>query len=251
MTRVSAVILTKESEERIGSLIDSLSWCSEIILVDDCSKDNTIKIAKSRGARVFKRRLDRDFAAQRNFGLQKANFDWVLFLDSDEHLSPALTKEIVRRLKFAKKKDVVGFCFKRKDFFINQWLNYGETAGVKLLRLGKKNAGSWKGKVHETWEIKGKILEMKNPILHYPHKNLTTVLEKINFYTSIRAQELYQKGVKTNVFQLVIYPWLKFLKDYFWLQGFRDGTAGMVFSLIMSLHSFLVRAKLYLLWQRK
>jgi len=248
--KLSAVILTNNEEKNIARCIDNLRWCNEIIVIDDFSKDKTAKIARGRGAAVFKRKLSNNFAAQRNYALNKARGNWIMFVDADEIISSSLSREIVRRLKKVN-KNTFGFYFSRKDFFINRWLNFGETSQVKLLRLARKNSGIWKGKVHETWQIKGNTEEMKNPILHYPHKNITGALEKINYYSSLRAQELCSQGIKTNVFEIVSYPLAKLFINIIWYQGHRDGMAGLVFALIMSFHSFLVRTKLWLLNQQK
>ena len=244
--KTSVIILTNNEQDNIGKCMSSVAWSDEIIIIDDYSNDKTTQIAQSRGAKVFKRRLNNDFSSQRNFGLKKAKNNWVLFLDADEILTAFLSEEIVRRLKNIN-PGVSGFCFKRTDHFINQWLKHGETSNVRLLRLAKKNSGSWIGKVHETWQIKGETEEFSNPILHHPHKNLTSLYEKINFYTGIRAKELSNKGVKSTLFQIVVYPVGKFIQNYVLRKGFRDGTAGMVFAISMSFHSFLVRVKL---WQK-
>ena len=244
--KISVIIITKNEQDNIGKCIDSIAWADEIVIIDDYSSDKTIQIAQSRGARVFKRKLNNDFSLQRNYGLKKAKNNWVLFLDADEIITTSLSKEIVRRLKNIS-LDVSGFYFKRKDYFVNQWLNYGETSSVKLLRLAKKNSGFWIGKVHEVWETKGETKEFSNPILHYPHKNLTSLYEKINFYTEIRAEELWKKGAKSSLFQIIAYPVGKFFQNYIVRQGYKDKTAGMVIALSMSFHSFLVRVKL---WQK-
>jgi glycosyltransferase involved in cell wall biosynthesis len=242
--KISVVIITKNASKTISACLNSVAWADEIIVIDDYSDDDTIKIAKSRGAIVFKRELNNDFSSQRNFGIKKTKNNWVLFLDADEIIPTSLSKEIVRRLKFAP-PNISGFYFFRKDYFINHWLNHGETAGVKLLRLAKKNYGLWQGKVHETWQIKGDTEQFKKPILHYPHKDLATLYRKINHYTDIRAEELKEKNITTNLFEIIFYPLAKFIQNYVFKKGYKDGTAGAVFALSMSFHSFLVRAKLW------
>ncbi len=244
--KISAVILTKNEEKNIGRCLESLKWCDEIIVIDDFSKDRTINIAKSRGARIYQRKLGNDFSQQRNFGLKKAKNNWVLFIDADEVVPHSLATEIVRRLK--KEQDrIKGFYLRRQDFFLGQPLKYGESAKIKLLRLGKKNAGRWQGKVHEKWEIIGKKATLENSLFHYSHPNLTKCLEKINFYSSLRAQELKNQGKRSNWIKIIIFPLAKFFKDYFFLQGFKDGIAGFIFAGLMSFHSFLVRSKLFTL----
>jgi len=243
--KISVAILSRNEEKNIIRCLESLSFCNEIILIDDYSSDKTAEIAKSRGVAVFKRKLNGDFARQRNFAFKKATNDWVLFLDADEVISPTLFSEIVRRVKEGEEKGIVGYYFSRKDFFINSFLKYGETSRVKLLRLAKKSAGLWEGKVHEEWKVTGKTELMKNPILHYSHNNLADSFAKINFYSDLRAQELFLQGKRGSLLEIIIYPMAKFIKNYFWYLGFLDKTGGLVFALMMSFHSFLVRGKLW------
>lgn len=94
MKKLSAVILTSNEEEDIADCIKTLSFADEIIVVDDCSTDATVTIAKKIGARIYTRKLD-DFASQRNYGLSVATGDWVLFIDADERVSKNLRNEIV------------------------------------------------------------------------------------------------------------------------------------------------------------
>lgn len=248
---ITAVVLTKNEEKNIGQCLDHLQWCDEIIVIDDYSTDKTVAIAKSRGARVFKRRLKGNFTQQRNLALKKARFDWVLFVDADEVVSPALSREIVRRVK---EGNYDGFLISRQEVLLNKPLrcadkpiNDWSCGSIKLLRLARKSKGYWRGKVHERWVVSGKIGVLKNQIFHYAFPDLTTALKKINFYSSIRAEELSRQGARTSWWQIIFYPLGKFLKNYFWHKGFLDGTAGLIFCLLMSLHSFLVRAKL---WQK-
>ncbi|MBI2036184.1 hypothetical protein HYT17_00910 [Candidatus Microgenomates bacterium] len=130
-------------------------------------------------------------------------------------------------------------------------LKYGETVNVKLLRLAKKEAGKWEGKVHEKWVVKGKTGQLENPLHHFPHQRIGEFLQEINFYTDIRARELFDRNVKTYWWSIILYPKAKFIINYLVYQGFRDGLPGLVFALMMSFHSFLVRAKLWLLWKKQ
>ncbi len=248
--KISSVILTRNEEKNINRCLDSVKkWCDEIIVIDDNSKDETVNIARSRGVKVFERKLDNDFASQRNFGLQKAKGEWALFLDADEVVSPSLARDIVRRVK---QTDCDGFFIPRREVFANKVLHCADKPAcdwslgpIKLLRLAKKGGGKWHGKVHEKWKIKGKISKLKKPLYHYSFSDITTALRKINFYTSIQAKQ-WLKEKKTVVwYQIIIYPLGKLLKNFIWHQGFLDGTSGFIFCLLMSLHSFLARAKLW------
>lgn len=240
---ISAVVLTKNEKENIKECLLSLRWSDEVIVIDDYSTDGTKEIARKLGAKVFQRQLDNDFAAQRNFGLKKAKGDWILFIDADERVSPQLAQEIKKKIK---KTDRNGFYLKRKDYFGNRWLKHGETARVKLLRLAKKNSGQWKRPVHEVWQVKGKIGELRNPILHYPRPTISQFLKQINFYSSLHARALHQEGVKPNFCRIIVNPIGKFFQNYCWRLGWLDGAPGLIVALMMSLHSFLAQAKLFL-----
>jgi glycosyltransferase involved in cell wall biosynthesis len=255
---ISAIVLTKNEEKNIKKCLKSLhQLVDEIIVIDDFSHDKTVKIAQDLGAKVYQRKLNNDFSCQRNFGLQKAKGKWVFFLDADERVSSRLKAEILKNLDITLYdrgklyQGVVGFELKRKDKFLGKWLRFGETGGLKLVRLARKEAGKWQRPIHEVWQLKGQTAKLKNPLIHEKELTLDEFLKKIDRYSSLRAKELYKKRVRTNAFLIMAYPVGKFWQNYFFRLGFLDGQPGLVMAVMMSLHSFLVRAKLYLLWKNK
>lgn len=249
---LSAVVLTKNEKENIKDCLVSLSFCGEIIVIDDESSDKTAEIAEKYGAKVFSRALNGNFSSQRNFGLEKTSGDWVLFVDADERVTPALQKEILKLIssQILLEQNLCGFYIRRVDFLWGRELKHGETGNTKILRLAKRNSGQWQGKVHETWKIKGRTSELTNPLLHYPHKTIKEFLEDINFYTDLRARELYMTDIQVYLPSIIFYPLGKFLVNYFLKRGFQDGMPGLILAMMMSFHSFLVRGKLWLLWQK-
>lgn len=238
--RISAVVLAKNEQARIGTCLQSLSWCDERIVIDDNSTDKTISIAKKYGATVYTRSLDSDFAAQRNFALTKAKNEWVLFIDADEQVPSALAKEIA----FAMQTTKDGFYLKRHDTLWGKTLTHGEQSAA-FLRLARKGKGKWVGKVHETWKIQKNTHLLQHPLLHFPHQTLAAFLEEINVYSTIRAKELYQKGETANWLSILFHTKGKFIQDYFIRLGFLDGIEGFIVALLMSFHAFLVRGKLW------
>lgn len=244
---ISVVILTKNEEQNIKKCLESVRWCDEIILLDDNSSDRTVEIARKFNAKIYNNNLNNDFSAQRNFALSKARNDWVLFIDADEVVSDALAYEISNAigLKDGNLRNFNGFYIRRTDYMWGKKLKYGE-ASIKLLRLGRREYGIWKGKAHEKWDIKAPIGSLINPILHSPHRNVEEFLKEINFYTDIRAKELREKNVKVFFWTILLYPLGKFVANYVFKRGFMDGVHGLVFAIIMSFHSFLVRGKLWL-----
>lgn len=245
---ITTVIIAKNEENNILDCLDTLEFCDEIIVVDDSSEDRTIALAqKKKSVRVVKRKLEADFSAQRNYALELAKNDWVLFVDADERVSRELAQEILQKVEENRNE---GYFIKRYDKLFGKLLTHGELANKKFIRLGKKTSGSWHGKVHEEWEIRGKTPTLKNALIHLPHQTLKEFISEIDFYTTLRAEELHKQGVRANWFTILAYPKGKFIKTYFIKMGFRDGMPGLVVSLMMSLHSFLVRGKLYLLQKK-
>lgn len=246
---ISAVVLTRNEEKNIGECLDRLSWCDEVIVVDDNSTDNTAQIARKKGAKVISHSLNNDFSATRNFGLAQATGEWILFIDADERVSSALWYEIMQYTNNPS-NEYTGFFLKRTDHMWGKKLDYGETGSIKLLRLAKKDSGVWVGKVHENWDIKGKKAVLLNPLSHYPHPMIKDFLREINYYTDIRAKELYEKKVKVSGLSIILFPKAKFILNYFLKRGFQDKLPGLVFAIMMSFHSFLTRGKLWVLWQK-
>jgi len=266
---LSVVVLAKNEEGNIEECLKTLKWAEEIVVIDDNSEDETLEIVQrvkgeggSKGGegkedeerraeiKIFKRDLQGDFAVQRNFGLEKAIGDWILFVDADERVSPKLQAEIQSTIHHAP-LTINGFYLKREDHLFGTILKHGETAGVRLLRLGKKGAGKWEGRVHETWRTMGKLGELEEPLEHYPHPTISEFLEKINDYSTLRARELFDQEISTNLFEIICYPIGKFFQNYLLRLGFLDKMPGFTIAVLMSFHSFLVRSKLYLLWKQE
>ncbi len=249
---ISVVLLSHNDEEILARAISSVSWADEVIVVDDASSDTTVEIAKKSGATVIIHPLEKDFATQRNIGLQKAKDEWVFFLDSDEVVSTELKNEILSIVNtIGGASEIVGYFIKRTDHMWGKALMHGETSDVRLLRLAKKGSGLWSRPVHEIWEIVGKTSELHCPLDHFPHPTVAQFLHEINMYSTINADMLYANKTPAKGWHIIAYPKAKFIKNYIVLGGFRDGMPGVLVAIMMSLHSFLTRGKLYMHYHAK
>jgi glycosyltransferase involved in cell wall biosynthesis len=243
--KLTAIVLTHNDETIISRCLSSLRFTDEIIVIDDQSNDRTTAIAKKAGViKIYRHALNGDFAATRNFGLSHATGDWVLFIDSDESVSEALAKEILDAINHPA---VNGFYLKRRDYLFGQVLRHGETGNLRLLRLARKGTGLFSRPVHEIWQVSGLTGTLQNSLDHFPHPTLTEFIFEINHYSTLNADYLAKNGVKTNFFQIIGYPLGKFVQNYFWRSGYRDGIPGLLVAVLMSFHSFLTRGKLFLL----
>ncbi|MBU1088978.1 glycosyltransferase family 2 protein [Patescibacteria group bacterium] len=250
--KISLILLTKNESENIKANYLWLNNCkiiNELIVIDDNSTDDTIKQInnlKKQKTKIFKKTLNNNFSAQHTFAIKNCSNNWILWLDADE--KP--TKKLINFLNnFSFPQNINSFSFKRSDYFLGKKLKYGETGHLDFIRLFDKNYGKFTGKIHETWNNTGTNQKTKLIITHYSHKNLKGLIKKINFYTSIRSKELFDQKTKTSLIQIIFYPLIKFIQNYFLKLGFLDSTQGIIMALSMSFHSFLVRAKLWHLWQ--
>jgi glycosyltransferase involved in cell wall biosynthesis len=189
-----------------------------------------------------------DFGAERNAQLAKVKTPWVLFVDSDEKITPELKEEI---LAVIKADNFDAFYLRRLDTFLGRQLRYGETGHAQFVRLARADFGRWERPVHEQWVGKGKIGTLHNPLLHTPHTSIATFLDKINRYSTLEAEYRYQQGIKSSLFKIAIYPFGKFKWNYLAKLGFLDGVPGAIMAIMMSFHSYLTWTKLYLLWHKK
>lgn len=242
--KITAILLAKNEEQSIGRAIESVSFCDEVLVIDDESTDSTVSKSKASGATVLTHALQGDFSKQRNWAMTRATNDWILFIDADEIVSEELKEELIKNT-FSQSS----YYIPRRDFFWNTELKHGEISNARtkgIVRCMKKGSGTWEGMVHEVYipiESPGKLNGFLN---HYSHKTLSSFILDINKYSSLRAHELKKKGKKVSNLELIFFPFGKFVYTYFLLGGFLDGATGFVYSFVMSFHSFLVRAKLSL-----
>jgi glycosyltransferase involved in cell wall biosynthesis len=187
-----------------------------------------------------------DFAAARNVELKKAKTEWVLFVDSDEKITPALKQEITDICNLTS-NDYDAYYLRRLDTFLGRELRHGETDHAKFIRLARKDFGHWERPVHEVWVGTGKVGELKNPLLHHPHPTIASFLEKINRYSSLEAEYRFKEGKHSSLLKIWLYPLAKFKYNYFFRLGCLDGVPGIIMAGMMSFHSYLTWTKLYLL----
>jgi glycosyltransferase involved in cell wall biosynthesis len=246
---LTTIILAKNEEKNIRDCILSVKFSEEIIVIDDNSSDLTKEISLRLGANVYQRNLNDDYAAQRNYGLKKASEEWVLFIDADERVSEILAKEISGVI--TEKKDISGYYLKRVDNIWGKQIAHGEIGSMQLLRLAKKDSGLWKRKVHEYWDVRGKLATLENSLVHYPHQNIAEFLKEINNYSRLHAESNFEEGKRSSLIKIIVFPMAKFIENFFIRQGYRDSVYGFVIALLMSLHSFLAWSNLWILQKQK
>lgn len=180
-----------------------------------------------------------DFSQARQELLRPVTTPWAFFLDSDEAISPALRREINQSAKHK----AYNYAVKRTDWFLGRQLNFGESGHNRFVRLVQPKTGSWQGQVHEKFISSLPVKTLVNPLLHRQNISIRRFIHRLNYYSSLRAVEL--AGDSLNLVKLIFFPGFKFIYNYFFRLGFKDGFPGLALAFFMSLHSLMVRVKVY------
>ena len=245
--KVSVTIITLNEAEHIADAIDSASWADEIIVVDSGSTDDTVDIARRKGAAVSVRPWT-GYVDQKNHAATLAAHDWIFSLDADERIPPPLAGEVRTRLKAGPEHH--GYRMPRATFHLGRWIRTTDFYPDYQLRLYDRRAGRWQGRyVHESVEVDGSFGYLANELQHYSFRDLTDQLDRINHYSTLAAKQMHEAGRRTAVQDLLLHPPAAFLRNYVLRYGFVDGAAGLTISLMNSYAVFLKFAKLWELQQ--
>ncbi len=246
MVKLSVVVVTRNEEDLIGPCLESVKWADEIIVVDSQSIDRTAEIARRYTDKVFVIKKDvPDANINKQFGMKKALWDWILFLDADEIVTSEVRDEIEEILK-KDDRTFDGYLVLRKNLFLGKWMKHGGwwgyAANVELVRSGK---GRWPVGMHQTLQVDGNVGYLRNAVIHNTHRSISQWIDKMNEYTSVEANEMYADKEKFKTGHAVFYPAAVFLRNYFLKRGFKDGFHGLVAAVLASYYEFVRNVKLW------
>ena len=237
--RISALAIVFNEEHNIRQYLDNMSFADEIIVVDSFSTDSTPKIIKEEYPHVkFYQRIFDDFSSQRNYTIDFATNDWVIFFDADERVSQKGITEIVATVNSSPEE--VAFWFKRIFYYKGRPMVNNSFNKDRAIRLFRKSKCRYSEKlVHETLTINGRSGNLKESIHHYSFKSKEDFLEKRLQYSKLKAKELHQKGIKTNLYHLSVRPAFRFFKYYVLGLGFLNGRRGVEIAGILGYHVYM------------
>jgi glycosyltransferase involved in cell wall biosynthesis len=242
---VSVTIITKNEADNIEAAIDSAAWADEIVVVDAHSADDTVARAQAKGVRVETREWP-GWVDQKNFAASIASHDWIFSLDADERLTPALAAEIRRVLEGP--ATMGAYRVPRVTFHLGQWIRTTDFYPDFQTRLYDRRVARWQGRlVHESVTADGPTGMLTQELLHYSYRDLSDHLDRINHYTTLASRQMFERGRRASVFDLVVQGPAAFLRNYVLRRGFLDGSVGFTLSAVNAWAVFLKFAKLWLL----
>lgn len=248
MATLSIIIITKNAADDIRRCLASVAWADEIIVLDSGSTDATVAICREYTSKVDTTDWP-GFGKQKNRALAKASSDWVLSLDADEWLDPALATEIQATLK---QPTASAYALPRCSKFCGQFIKYGAWGDDWVVRLFKRGSAEFSDDlVHEKLIVTGEVKRLKNWLWHDSCKNLETALQKVDSYSTLGAQMKWKQGKRTSLVGALGHGIWTFLKVYLFKRGFLDGRAGFVLSWVTAAGSYYRYLKLLYLQDKQ
>jgi len=248
VTKLSVTVITKNEAAHIDACLASVAWADERLVVDSRSTDGTPELASARGARVIVRDWP-GYAAQKNFAASQASHDWILSVDADERVSPALADEIQVLLRTAPAH--AGYRVPRVTWHLGRWIRTTDWYPDFQLRLYDRRRAEWPiRRVHESVAIAtgaGQAGQLAGELQHYAYRDISHHHRTMDLYTTLAAEEMHAAGRRAGLVDLVVHPPAAFLRNYVLRRGLGDGAPGLIISAMNAHYVFLKFAKLWAL----
>jgi glycosyltransferase involved in cell wall biosynthesis len=226
--KISVLIITLNEQNHMQELLSDLDFADEVIVVDSFSTDRTKVISESfKNVRFIENKFE-NYTSQRNFAIDQARNNWILFIDADERLTPDLKQEILQIV--TKIDDVSAYLFYRKFYFRNKILRFSGWQTDRIFRLFKKDKCRYTHHrlVHEKLDVDGKIASFKNKLIHFSYADYESYKRKMIAYGKLKAMEKYQVGFKPTIFHEYGHSTYNFLYQYLIRLGILDGSKGII-----------------------
>ena len=238
---LSVCMIVKNEERRLEDALKSVSWASEIIILDDESTDKTVEIAKRYTDKIFHRKMDIE-GRQRNFSYSKASEEWMLSLDADERVTPELARSLQEMV--SKPTSHNGFNIPIKTFIGDRWVKGAGYYPARKLRVFRKGKFTYEEeRVHPRAQLQGTCGSLDGDVLHYSCQNFTQFIAKFNRETDLEAEKWIRDKRKVSFLNSFRKTIDRFLKFYFFKGGMQDGFMGFFMSTIHSLYQLHSYAK--------
>jgi glycosyltransferase involved in cell wall biosynthesis len=240
---LSVAIITKNEEENIASCLTSVAFARQTVIVDSGSEDATLKIAESFQCDIFCEDWQ-GFGPQKQLAVNQCTQPWILVLDADERIPPE-TAAVIRRIVTSADTLPAGFSFPRKNFFQGRWIKHAGWWPDRVTRLFRVGAGKiTDAAVHEAVDVQGPVEPLDVPIEHYTESRLDRILQKIDKYSTLGAQQSFAEGKTASPGSAFSRAAFTFIQDYFFRLGILDGRQGLTLAVTDSVNKYFKYAKL-------
>ena len=246
--QISAIINTRNEERNIRCCLETVKWCDEIIVVDMESEDRTVEIAREYTDKIFNHPKVAAFDIAKKFAAEQVTGDWILLIDADE-MVPKILSMALKAIAEKNEVDIVEIPF--RHYIMGACVRYGGWGYSSLPRFFRRGKITFTETIHNYMHkaADARVVRLEprdeNCIQHFVYRNAAHFVEKLNRYTSVEAQHLFDKGVKFSYYLLFKVS----LKDFYWRffrgKGYRGGVRGFSLCLMMAFYRSLSYIKLW------
>lgn len=249
-SKISVIILTKNEEPVIADCLKSVKWADEIIVVDHESEDKTLEVVKKLGIKnIIHAPKESNFSDRRNLGVKSASGEWLLYVDSDERVTPELKNEIIAVCnQLSAVSGFAAYAIPRKNIRLTKVLYHGGWWPDYVLRLMRKDKLiKWEGELHEQPKIDGEVGKLKEAFIHFSHRgSMEHKFQTTINWSKIEAQKMFDAGhPPMNTPRFLSAMWREFYKRMIKYQAWRDGTEGVMEAVYQVFSVFLSYARLW------
>jgi glycosyltransferase involved in cell wall biosynthesis len=237
LVSLTAAVIARDEESLLGDCLLSVAFADErLVLVDRATRDRTREVAHDHGARVEERAFD-NFAAQRDAALGSARGDWILFVDADERVTPALREEVLAMV--AEPGGRRGFWIPRHNYLLGHVVRHAGWFPDYQLRLLERGAAHFDPlrPVHEMALVDGPVGHLREPLVHFNYRSLGEFVEKQERYCPLEAERWLASYGRPRWRALIGQPVREFWRRYVQLAGYREGALGVVLSLMLAYYA--------------
>lgn len=252
--KLSIIVIAGNEEKVIADCIKSCLFAEDLILVAANSTDKTKEVARKICPRlkiiITNDEYNKNFSKWRNLGLKQSTHEWVLYVDSDERVTPVLKDEIASILAQPNLKYGY-YVIPRENYYLNKRVRFGGSYPDYVKRLfNKQFFKGFTGYLHEEPDVKGAFGFLKAPLIHLTHRNLSSMIQKTLAWTQMESEALFQAKhppiVWWRIIRMMITKlWQRLIIEQMW----RDGTVGWISSIFEMFDTFIIYARLWELQQ--
>jgi len=245
---LSAIIITKNEGPNIAGCLDSVSFCDERIVVDGGSSDDTVAIARAMGAHVALHDWQ-GFGVQKNHALSLAAGDWVLSVDCDERVTPALREAIQAAIA---QQHYDGYEMPRLTRFLGREMRHSGYYPDYVLRLFRRGRARFSDRlVHERVICDGAVGRLAPPLLHDPVTRIEDALSRMDRYSTAGAEMMHGSARRVSFATGIAHGLWTFIGMYVLRRGFLDGREGFLLAVASAEGAYYRYMKAWLLARRR
>jgi glycosyltransferase involved in cell wall biosynthesis len=245
---LSAVIIAKNEAANVAECLDGLAFCDETVVVDSGSSDDTVALAKAKGARVVHRDFD-GFGPQKAFALSHVTSDWVLSIDADERVNAELERAISAAID-SNRAD--GYEIPRRSSFCGREIRHSGWAPDYVLRLFRRTHGRFTDDlVHERVICDGTVARLDAPLTHHPVRRLEDALSRVDRYSTAGAEMLVTSRRRVWFVSGIAHGAWAFFRAYVLRAGFLDGPEGFLIAVANAEGTYYRYMKAWLAGRRR